>query len=112
MDNLIITGLAVETRIGTYEWEQHINQKLLLDLVIPIDCANCEEDLSKTLDYARLCECITNYIESNSFQLIETVAERVAALVKSEFHVETVSVKVSKPNSVKNAANIQVAVTR
>ncbi len=112
MDSLHIKGLTVATRIGAYAWEQQIEQRLLIDIIIPADFSACDDLLGKTIDYDKLCQLVTTYVESNAFQLIETVADRIALLIKTEFQVEQLSVSVSKPHAIKNAANIQVSVTR
>lgn len=112
LDSLIISALKVSTRIGVHEWEQKINQQLLIDIAINADLSACEDTLAKTIDYAALCLAVTNLVESRSFQLIETVANTVAQLIKEEFHVETVTVSVNKPHAIKNAGKIEVVVTR
>ncbi|MFA5959361.1 MAG: dihydroneopterin aldolase [Tatlockia sp.] len=112
MDNLRIQNLSVSTHIGVYAWEQQILQRLLIDITIPADFSLCEDQLENTIDYAHLCQMVTQFVESNSFQLIETVAERIAALIKKEFQVSTLSISVSKPHAIKNAGTIQVSITR
>lgn len=112
MDSLKIKALNVATKIGVHNWEQHINQKLLIDISIPTDFSGCKEDLSHTIDYDALCKTVTQFVASKSFQLIETVANDVAALIKQEFKVATVTVGISKPHAVKNAGMIEVSVTR
>lgn len=112
LDSLHIKGLAVNTHIGVHAWEQQILQRLLIDITIPADFGSCEDNIAKTIDYDRLCQLVTNYIESNSFQLIETVAARVADLVKIEFNIQQINVSVSKPHAIKNAANIEVNISR
>ena len=112
MDVLKITALSVHTKIGVYDWEQKINQQLLIDISIPADFSSCEDHLSNTLDYDVLCQTVTEYVESNSFNLIETVAENVAQLIKNQFKVVQLTVAVSKPHAIKNAGGIQVIVTR
>jgi dihydroneopterin aldolase len=112
LDALHIKGLAVATRIGVYAWEQQILQRLLIDITIPADFRDCDDELAKTIDYDKLCQLVTTYLESNAFQLIETVADKVALLIKAEFNIGEITVSVSKPHAIKNAANIQVSVTR
>lgn len=112
MDTLAITGLSVNTQIGVYAWEQKIKQKLVLDITIPADFSQCNDDLNKTIDYAKLCRLVTEYVEGKSFQLIETVVYDVANLIQQEFKIEQVIVAVSKPHAVKNAGNIQVVTVR
>ncbi|KTD61542.1 dihydroneopterin aldolase [Legionella spiritensis] len=112
MDSLTIKGLAASTRIGIHDWEQRIAQRLNIDLIIPADFSDCQDDINKTIDYDRLCALVTKYVESNSFKLIETVAESVAALIKQEFGIHELTVRVNKPHAVKNAADITVSITR
>ena len=112
MDHLIIKALSVTTKIGVHVWEQRINQQLLLDISIPADFSACQEDLTKVIDYDALCHSVTHFIETKSFQLIETVANEVANLIQQQFKVTTLSVTVTKPHAVKNAGIIQVIVTR
>jgi dihydroneopterin aldolase len=112
LDQLDITGLAVSTHIGIHAWEQKIRQRLLLDIGIPMDFTTCENALNNTIDYDQLCLHVTSYLESQSFELIETVAEKVAALLKETFNIATIRVRVSKPGAVKNADNVSVTVSR
>ncbi|KTC71706.1 dihydroneopterin aldolase [Legionella birminghamensis] len=112
MDTLEIKALKIATRIGVHQWEQQIKQNLFIDITIPSDFSQCEDALDKTTDYDALCRSVTDYVESNSFQLIETVAEHVAALVKREFKLEQVCVSVSKPHSIPNAGDVRVTVSR
>lgn len=112
MDTLHISALSIMTHIGIHEWEQRILQQLLVDIRIPIDVAACNNQLANTIDYDQLCQRITTFVETTHFSLIETVAEHVAQLIKNEFKVNELSVSVSKPHAIKNAANICVTINR
>ncbi|WP_419420280.1 dihydroneopterin aldolase [Legionella sp. D16C41] len=112
MDSLEITGLTIATKIGIHTWEKRIIQRLLLNISIPSDFVNCADDINKTIDYAKLAELVTTFVESNSFNLIETVADSVANLIKKEFKLNQVSVSVSKPHAIKNAMDVKVCVKR
>lgn len=112
LDTLTIKALNVSTKIGVYDWEQRINQQLLIDISLNADFSACQEDLNNTVDYAALCEQVTQFVESKPFKLIETVANEVADLIKKNFKIGQVTVGVSKPHAIKNAANIQVMVQR
>jgi 7,8-dihydroneopterin aldolase/epimerase/oxygenase len=112
MDQLIINSLTVSTRIGIYAWEERMDQKLCITVVIPYDFSLCDETLQNTIDYDVLCQRITNFVESRPFKLIETVANEVARLIKQEFKVDSVTVRVSKPHAIKNAGPIEVVVVR
>jgi dihydroneopterin aldolase len=114
MDLVFITGLEVETTIGAYDWEQEIKQTLIIDMELSCDTsiAARDDDLSKAIDYAEISSRISQYLTACHFQLIETVAERIAGLVLSEFDVIELTLTVSKPLALDNAKNVGVKITR
>lgn len=113
MDQLEITALRTKTRIGIHAWEQKILQDLVFDIHIPIECAHCNDDLANTIDYDALCQTVISFVESNSFRLIETVAEEVVKLIKTHFsQITTLTVRVSKPHAIPAAGNISLTITR
>lgn len=112
MDQLTISGLSVSTRIGVHQWEQAIDQRLLIDITIPTDVSHCNDELANTIDYDLLCQRVTTYVESNTFALIETVADRVAQLIKDQCSVTQLTVKVAKPHAIKNATGVAITVVR
>jgi dihydroneopterin aldolase len=102
MDKVFINGLEILCTIGAYEWEKEIRQKLVLDLEMEFDCqpAGQSDDLAKALDYASVSERVTALVTGSPTELVETIAERVAAMILSEFAVERVRVRVTKPHAV------------
>jgi dihydroneopterin aldolase len=113
MDQLEITALRAKTHIGVHAWEQRILQELVFDIYIPIENTLCLDRLENTIDYDALCQAVVTFVESNSFKLIETVAESVATLIKTQFpRVATLTIRVSKPHAVPAAGNIGVTITR
>ena len=92
--------------------EQQIKQKLLIDITLKGDFSNCQDKLANAIDYDQLCQSITTYIEANQFALIETVANNVASLIKNDFPVAQVIIKVAKPHAIKNASSVSITVAR
>lgn len=112
MDNLFIKGLSVITQIGANDWEKQVKQRLLIDISIAIDFNDCNDDLSRTLDYDKLCSTITKNLEQQSFKLIESVANHLALLIKNEFNINEVTITVHKPQAIKNAQSVSVTAVR
>lgn len=112
MDNISIKGLKISTRIGIHEWEQRIDQTLLIDLNLGLDLTNVHEEIQHTIDYALLSQIVTDYVGQKSFKLIETVANEVAQLLREQTKASQVTVTVSKPQAVRNASLVQVTVHR
>lgn len=112
MDSIQITGLRLSTHIGVHDFEQKIKQPLFIDMNIPWDISKAKDALEDTLDYDQLCQMVKQYVENRSFKLIETVANDIAALIKSNWNVAHVCVSVSKPHALNNVSDIRVTVNR
>lgn len=112
MDWVRIHELRVQTRIGVYEWEQRIDQTLWIDIACQVNLSAPVMELAQTVDYAQMSTKVTSLVSGQSFQLIETVAQQVAALVLEQFQVECVKVTVSKPLAVQNAQRVSVSIER
>lgn len=106
MDQIFINGLAVDAVIGVYDWERDIRQRLIIDLDIGWDiaAAAANDDLDATLNYAEVSQRITDYVSTSSFGLVETLAERLAALIMQEFAVPWLRLRINKPGAVPAAA--------
>lgn len=111
MDSLEINNLQVNATIGVHAWEQQIRQKLTLDIQVGVILGDLNDELDKALDYAHLCEQVTQFIENNAFQLIETVAEKTIDLIQTEFNVKQVKVRVCKPHAIAHA-NVCVTMSK
>ena len=113
-DRVIIEGLAVDTVIGVYDWERDITQRLVFDLDLAWDNrpAAISDDINQALDYAKVSAAIISYVAQTKFELIETVAERVAELLIKEFGIAELELKLSKPGAVPEATNVAVKIFR
>ena len=97
-DRLIISDLAAECRLGVYEWEQAKPQPVWIDLELEIDAAQAarRDDVRDAVDYARLVTLVTTHLKQHTYALLETAADRLAALILQEFPVPKVVVRVKK----------------
>lgn len=114
MDRVFIEGLKVDALIGVYDWEREILQPLVFDIEMATDIrlAAASDELSLTLDYFSISQAITDLVKNSSYKLIETLAEAVSELIRDQFSVCWVKVKVSKPGAVPNAQNVAVMIER
>lgn len=114
MDIVFIKQLQVDTVIGVYEWEKTIKQRLLLDIELSTDlqAAAAEDDIRLTLDYAVITEQVTQLIIAQPVELIETVAERVAQMLLTQFSTSKVAVTVHKPAAIAQAQTVGVSIVR
>ncbi len=114
MDKVFIQGLEVLCTIGVYDWEKQIRQKLVFDLEMAFDNrpAGQADDIARALDYAAVSQAVTALASQQPAELVETMAERVAALILGQFAVPRVRVRVTKPGAVVTAAGVGVEIVR
>ena len=113
-DLILIEGLAVETVIGVFDWERQIKQRLLIDLALNTDIAKAAgtDDLQHTLDYKAVSDAVIAFAENSDYQLIESLAEDLAAMIRKDFSVAGLSLKISKPAALPQVNNVAVKISR
>ena len=114
MDIVFIRELRADTVIGVYDWEREVRQTMVLDLEMACDnrLAARADDISDALDYAAVSTRLLEFIENSQFQLIETLAEQVAAIVLEEFNVPWLRLRLYKPGAVAQARDVGVLIER
>jgi dihydroneopterin aldolase len=113
-DVVFIEGLRIDAVIGVHDWEQLAPQPLLLDIELAFDNRVAAESqaLADTFDYAAITLRLEELLHSRSWRLIETVAERCCELLRDEFGVVRIVLRVAKPDAVRQATSVGVRIER
>ncbi|MDR1401401.1 MAG: dihydroneopterin aldolase [Puniceicoccales bacterium] len=79
-DKIFINDLEIFARHGVFPGEKINPQRFLISLVATFDAASAKasDELSQTIDYAKLLESITENVQNVSFNLIERLAQHLA----------------------------------
>lgn len=95
---VVIERLEFQGRCGVTPLERRRPQPLAIDLELDCDgtAADAGDQISKTVDYARVAERIVDLGESLDCALLETFAERVLAMLFTEFPAAKASVWLRK----------------
>ena len=114
MDIIFLRDLHIDTVIGIYEWERRIRQTVSLDLEMAADMrkAAASDAIEDTLNYKAVAKRVISFVEESRFQLVETLAERVAELVLNEFQVPWLRVRLNKTGAVRGARDVGVIIER
>lgn len=114
MDTVYIHDLRIETVIGIFEWERRIKQAVIFDIEMAADVrrAAASDRIEDTLDYKAVAKRVIAFVGQSDFQLVETLAERVAAIILDEFQVPRVRLKVNKQGALRGARDIGVVIER
>ena len=114
MDTVFIEDLRIDAVIGIYDWERRVRQTLSFDIEMAFDNSvpAASDDIALTLNYKDVSKRLIDYVGASSFGLVETLAERCAAIIREEFGVGWVRLKLSKPGAVRGAKAVGVRIER
>lgn len=100
-DSIVLTGLRVQANHGVFDFERAEGQEFVVDVTAWLDLsvASSGDDLTATVHYGELAEEVVAAVERDPADLIETVAERVAATVLAHEPVDAVEVTIHKPQA-------------
>jgi dihydroneopterin aldolase len=114
MDIVYISDLRIETVIGIYDWEREIRQVVSIDLEMAADNrkAAATESIEDALNYKAVAKRLIQFVEASEFQLVETLAERIAEIVLEEFDVDWLRLKLGKPGAVTGSREVGVIIER
>lgn len=114
MDIVFLRDLRIDTVIGIYAWERRIRQTVSLDLEMGADIrkAAASDAITDTLNYKAVAKRVISFVQASQFQLVETLAERIAELILAEFQVPWLRLRLNKTGAVRGARDVGVIIER
>jgi len=114
MDAIFFRDLRAEALIGIHKRERHVLQTLSIDLDIglPGHTVFASDKVADTIDYEQVALRIRALAASGHFRLVETFADRVAALLMKDFGAPWVKVSASKLGILPNVKLVGVTIER
>lgn len=113
-DIVFIEDLRIDTIIGIYDWERKVRQTVSLDIEMAADNRQpaASENIDDALNYKAVAKRLIAFTETSEFQLVETLAERLAAIIIEEFGVPWLRLKLSKLGAVTGSRAVGVIIER
>ena len=115
-DRITITGLRAFGRHGVFEHEKREGQEFRADAVLHVDVrqAGATDDLADAVDYSVAMQRMHDVLVGEPCDLIETVAERIAAALLDLPGISAVDVTVHKPHAPVDLAfdDVSVSISR
>jgi len=114
MDIVYIRDLKIETVIGIFDWERRIRQTVSIDLEMATDIrkAAASDSITDTLDYKAVAKRLIAFVGESEFLLVETLSEKVAEIVLTEFNVPWLKLRLSKPGAVRGSQDVGIIIER
>jgi dihydroneopterin aldolase len=113
-DTIFLQDLKVETIVGIWDWERKIRQTVSIDIEMAADVAKAAEtdNIEGTLNYKAVAKRVQQFVGDSEYQLVETLAEKIAETILTEFDIAWIQLRVSKPGAIRNAKNVGVVIRR
>lgn len=114
-DRIFIKKLVVPALIGVLPSERESSQELLIDVDMSVDVREAanEDNLNKTIDYAQVRLSIIKFADESAFELIETLADRLASHLLNQFNIASIRLAITKrPFDITDAEGVGVLVER
>lgn len=99
-DKIRISNLEVFAHHGVFSEENRLGQKFILSAILYTDTrkAGMEDCLDQSIHYGEVSHMMKTFVETHTFQLLETVVERLAEKMLLEIPgLEKVSLELKKP---------------
>jgi len=114
MDIVYVRDLKLDARIGIYEWEKRILQKIRIDLEMGWDnrIPAASDAINDTLNYKTAAKLVTQLVEGTHYELVERLAETIATTLMRELNVPWIQVTVGKPGAVRGSSEVGVKIER
>jgi dihydroneopterin aldolase len=114
MDIIYLHDLKIECVIGIWDWERKIKQRVIIDLDMGFDIRRAAQTdaIDDTLNYKAVAKRLQQFVGDSQFQLVETMAERVAEILLGEFKLAWVRVRINKRGAVRGAGDVGVLIER
>ena len=97
---IFINNLILQASVGVYEHEKQIKQKIIVnvELLLSNDSEPKQDNIESTQDYSQFRKCLIDIIQSQHFQLLEVLVEKIHSTLMINSYVLGAKVSISKPN--------------
>ena len=114
MDIVYIRDLRIDTTIGIYDWEREVRQTISIDLEMAADIrqAAATDDIEHALNYKAVAKRIFAHVEASECLLVERLAEEIASIVRNEFPVPWLRLRLSKPGALRGSQDVGILIER
>ena len=107
-----IKNFIIQEIIGIHEHEKIKKQKIKFNIVIDIDqnILPNEKDIKSIVDYEKITNNLKNLVKNKKYNFLESLAEDSFKKIFEDKRINSVKIKIEKPEAIKNADSVGVEV--
>ena len=109
---VFIKDFIVQEIIGIHEHEKIKKQKIKFNIVIDVDQNTVpdEKDIKSIVDYEKITNKLENLAKSKKYNFLESLAEDSFKEIFEDKRINSIKIKIEKPDAIKNAGSVGVEV--
>ena len=109
---VFIKDFIIQEIIGIHEHEKIKKQKIKFNIVISVDqnVLPDEEDIKSIVDYEKITNNLKNLAKNKKYNFLESLAEDSFKKIFEDKRINSVKIKIEKPEAIKNADSVGVEV--
>ena len=109
---VFIKDLVIEEIIGVHEHEKIKKQKIKFNIVLDINQNSLpdEGDIKSIVDYEKITNKLENLTKSKKYNFLESLSEDCFEVIFEDKRINSVTIKIEKPEAIKNAKSVGVEV--
>ena len=109
---VFIKDFIIEEIIGIHEHEKIRKQKIKFNIVIDVERNTLpnEEDIKSIIDYEKITNKLENLTKKKKYNFLESLAEDSFEEIFKDKRINSVTIKIEKPEAIKNAESVGVEV--
>ena len=109
---IFIKDFIIQEIIGIHEHEKIKKQKIKFNIVLDINQSSLpdEKDIKSIVDYEKITNKLENLAKSKKYNFLESLAEDSFKEIFEDKRINSVTIKIEKPEAIKNAKSVGVEV--
>ncbi|MGH1378324.1 MAG: dihydroneopterin aldolase [Alphaproteobacteria bacterium] len=113
-DKVFIKDLTIEMSAGIYDFEKQAKQRVIINVTMDVACNYGKplESINEVISYEDVVNDIKEISSAKHYDLLEELAEQIAAECLKQEKIKTVHITIEKPDIIKDTASVGIEITR
>ncbi len=109
---ILIKNFIIHEIIGIHEHEKINKQKIIFNIELDVrkDVLPNENNLSSIVNYEKITNKIENLVKNKNYNFLESLAEDSFKEIFEDNRIDSVKIKIEKPDAISNAGSVGVEV--
>ena len=111
---VFIKDFIIQEIIGIHEHEKTKKQKIKFNIVVSVNQNTVpdEKDIKSIVDYEKITNKLENLVKNKKYNFLESLAEDSFKEIFEDKRINSVKIKIEKPEAIKNADSVGVEVLK